>query len=267
MTQRPRLDLADMVDELTHAHTHREHFTIRHGQTWYGQDHVTTVPALLTQLDNTPTAANEVQDGPTRGAYGSKPSARLEALDCLDRIDRDTEWWIRHLGHQRDHRTTHTAVRFVASLAPGLDACDKRRPGCCDRHELEHDVRRWWTQARIVTGWDSPAWRPDNTCPMCSERGGLRVKLADHAGFCAECGETWDEANIGLLADHIRAESDAERRARPSRVACYCPITVMPNGTIARPIVVDLRLCPACGSARCVHALEERPAGLRDEAS
>jgi hypothetical protein len=77
--------------------------------------------------------------------------------------------------------------------------------------DVERDIRRWWTQARIVTGWDSPAWRPDNTCPLCGVRGGLRVKLADQSGFCTECGETWTPETIALLADHIRSENAEDR--------------------------------------------------------
>lgn len=202
---KPRLDLADLVDELTRPHIHREHYEYRRGQTWYGADHVTRVPALLVQLQH----ASPSGTGGDRSAsgYASRPAARIEALDCLQRIDTDAAWWVRHLGEDDDRSTTAGTVLQLHGLAAGLVACDRRRRGCCDRHELEHDVRRWWTQARIVTGWDSPAWRPANTCPLCGVKGGLRVKLADESGFCAECGETWVPETIALLAEHIRSEN------------------------------------------------------------
>lgn len=247
-TERP--SLADIVHELTSTHSHREHYRIRRGSTWYGEHHTTRVPSLLRQLEH----ASPSGQGEDRGSagYSSRPVARLEALDCLQNIDREASWWVKQLGED-DSRDTRGTVLQLHGLTPALKACDDRRPGCCQRHELEHDVRRWYTQARIVTGWDSPAWRPDNTCPMCSERGGLRVKLADQAAFCVECRETWDESTIGLLAHHIRAESEAERQPRPERAPCAC---LWP-----KPIAADLsRLCPWCGSARCWHVIEVRSA-------
>lgn len=64
--------------------------------------------------------------------------------------------------------------------------------------------------ATPLTGWDSPAWRPDNTCPLCSKHGGLRVRADATGATCVECGEAWDEAAIGLLAEHIRRENHDE---------------------------------------------------------
>jgi hypothetical protein len=104
-------------------------------------------------------------------------------------------------------------------------------------------------QARIVTGWDSPAWSPDNTCPQCGERGTLKVRLAEHIAMCKNdaCRATWDETTIGLLADHIRAESEAERVAAPGVGPCWCPWPA--------PLIPDMTWqCPRCGSARCTHA-------------
>jgi hypothetical protein len=69
---------------------------------------------------------------------------------------------------------------------------------------LAREVNRWWTWARVVTGWDSPPWRPNVDCPMCARRGGLRVRLNDRSAACLECGETWDHTTIGLLAEHLR---------------------------------------------------------------
>ena len=211
MTTRPGLPhLADVVGELTAAYTHREHYTVRAlGGTTWGRDHVTRVPSLLWQLEH----ATPSGQGGERGnsGYGSRPAARVEALSCLQSIDREASTWVRQLGED-DNRDTAGTILQLHGLLPRLEACERRRAGCCDRHQLEHDIRAWWTQARIVTGWDSPAWRPDNTCPSCEVRGTLRVKLADQAGFCVECRETWDETSIGLLAEHIRAENreDAE---------------------------------------------------------
>ena len=191
-------DLTDMVNELTQPHQHREHHQIRKGKTWYGLHHITTVPPLLWQLQHAaPTGTGDDRDN---GGYESRPTARLEALDCLIHIDLEASRWVRDLGED-DPLDTAGCVNRLHGLA-------RSHPESA--HAIAHDMRRWHTQARILTGWDLPAWRPDNTCPLCGVKGGLRVKLLDQCGFCARCGETWVPETIGLLADHIRGENADE---------------------------------------------------------
>ena len=63
---------------------------------------------------------------------------------------------------------------------------------------------------------------------------------------------------IGLLADHIRAESEAEREPLQGAGPCWCPYP--------QPRIPDLRFqCPRCGSARCRHALGTRLVGVAEE--
>lgn len=238
-----RYELADYVRELTERHQHNEHFTVRVGSEWRGQTHTTTAPSLLEQLWANDTPSATAEEGP-RAGYASRPAARLDALDTAVRIDLEASAWVRHLG-QDDPLDTRDVLRRLHGLAMSVDYEVRR--------EIEHDVRRWWIRARIVTGWDSPAWTPDNTCPVCSERGTLRVRLADCIATCTNdsCRVIWDRETIGLLADHIRAESAEQRRPKPGAGPCWCPWP--------KPIVSDLsRLCPGCGSARCRHALGAR---------
>ena len=237
MTDRPSRDVVDYVRELTETHTHREHFTIRKGKTWYGQHHTTTVPALLRQLVAASPSGN-VQERDNTG-YGSRPTARLEALDTLMEIDAQAARWVRWLGHD-DPGSTIACVRRLGGLYPDQD---KRVQA-----ELARDMRHWWTWARIVSGWDSPAWRPDNTCPMCGERRTLRINLAAQAAFCVHetCHETWDETRIGLLAEHIRQESEQERPPPAQPIPCQCRIPMQQQGRWG--------LCPVCGSSVCLNA-------------
>lgn len=254
MTSIRRLELADYVRELTQPHTHVETYQTRSltGAGFVDARHITQAPALLTQLANNDIPSQAADDGP-RAGYQSKPAARLDALDALADIDLAINRWITDIGDQPAHLDTARALRQLHGLVADADDVTKA--------EVTRDVRRWWTRARIVTGWDSPAWTPDNTCPSCGERGTLRVRLADHIGMCTyrgddharrePCGALWDEATIGLLADHIRAESEAERQIRPGSGPCWCPVP--------EPEVPDLRhTCPRCGSARCWHAIEAR---------
>lgn len=231
------MTVLDYVNELTRPHQHREHYTRKVGDTTYGQDHVTQVPPLLHQLRYaTPSGMGEERGG---AGYESRPALSLDALDTLARIEHQATQWLDHLG-AKDPGDLTRALQRLASLHVGMRDLD-------DRRALEHDVRRWWAQARVVTGWDSPAWRPDNSCPMCAEHGTLRVRLAEKVGLCVECRETWDDTNIGLLADHIRAESAAEKPPREAAL-CWCAWPAPPFEFRAGRWGA---LCPTCGTRTC----------------
>jgi len=281
VTRTHDMTIHDYVRELTAVHQHREHYTVRRSGTWYGQDHVTRVPALLVQLGAaSPSSAVEERDNT---GYGSRPAARLEASDTLARIDHEAARWVRTLGYDDPGDKLVEVRRIPASHGPTCPTCRhsscatirlgdyvERRPiprsgtaRCIrllagltpsldpkTRTQLTADLRRWWTWARIISGWDSAAWRPDNTCPMCGERRSLRVNLAAEAAFCVAdgCRETWDHSNIGLLADHIRQESEQERTPPPAPVPCHCR---WPNGLREQG---RWGLCPTCGSPCCVNA-------------
>ncbi|GAW50599.1 MULTISPECIES: DUF7341 domain-containing protein [unclassified Nocardioides] len=237
-------DLHDMIGELTRSHRHREVYTTDpiHGTRWT-RFHNTRVPSLLAQLE----AASPSGEGGARGGAGfeSRPAARVEALDVLVTIDREASRWVRMLG-QDDPGYTDRCLTLLASLLPQVVRCDlpRGRGTCCTWHMVEHDVRSWWTQARIVTGWDTPAWRPDVTCPNCTTRGSLRIRLEERCGMCVECRDSWDPSSYQVLADHVRTESMAKlgQRSEP----CGCPLP--------RPWTDLAVLCPKCGNASCHRA-------------
>lgn len=224
MTNTPELDVHDMVRELTQTHSHRQVYVHdEHGTAV----HWTREPALVRQLlDATPSVATA---GEASGsAARSKPIGRLESLDALILIDDAAGEWIDRLGGviPADPVEAGYALRTLAAegtirrlnrlhgLHPSTETCEKlshsrgEEDWCCQRGHLEHDVRRWWQQARIVTGWDSAAWKlNENTCPVCDVRGGLRIKLEAQSALCIECREVWPPEKIGLLAEWIRAEN------------------------------------------------------------
>lgn len=243
MNQPLGMDLLDYVAELTRPYVHREPYTVRLGATSYTQHHTTKVPALINQLQYaSPSGQGEERGG---GGYESRPAASVDAVATLSDIDHEAARWIRRLG-QDDPDDTIGCVRRVGSLAAGLVRCKKPARGCCEYHDIEHDAKHWWTQARVMTGWDSPAWRPDSSCPMCAERGTLRIKLVDQVGLCVECRETWNRETIGLLAEHIRLESAAERPSHELSL-CWC--------AWPRPAVETWpSLCPSCASPWCHRA-------------
>ena len=191
-TRRP--DTLTMIQELTQPTQNRQLY-LRKRKPRY---HTTNNPPLLAQLDESAMPSNNRIDGAGTIA-GSRPSASLDAIDTANRIHTDATWWLRTLGAD----DTGTTIDRVHRLAP--DALTN--------HDLARDVHRWWTWARITTGWDQPAWSPDNTCPICARRGTLRIRLAEHLATCIDdtCRTTWDETTIGLLAEHIRTENGEQQ--------------------------------------------------------
>jgi hypothetical protein len=172
--------------------------------TFVKQRHRTTSPPLLEQLWATVEASGSAEGG--QRSFASKPSARLDAIDAANDIEHGVFGWLTRLGHRPDNQDdTIAALRHLGALAAGTDH---------DTHRvIESDVRSWWVRARVLTGWDSPAWRPNNTCPLCGVKGGLRIRLDHHSGTCVECRQTWDPTTIGLLADHIRTENHEDDEA------------------------------------------------------
>jgi len=253
-------DLRNLITDLTRTRSHRERLTATVGLTSVSHTHFTRVPPLLAQLQTAdPTSETGGRSG---SGYESRPAASLEALDTLVNIDLEAARWVRDLGED-DPSTTIGCVKLLGGLLPSAHRCDPKRRGrqgetgwCCTWHAIEHDVRRWWAQARVVTGWDAPAWRPDNTCPNCGVRRALRIRLAERVGFCVECRETWPSDSYQVLAEHIRTESEVERsRVRLPKGPCLCrwPRTLGDELQVAvRPLAA---LCPRCGSASCEHAV------------
>lgn len=241
----------DMIAQLTRPHPHREHYVYEGAAgTSYGLNHTVRAPALLTQLEHL--EPSSVGDTATPGGFKSQPAARLESLDTLVRIDLEASRWVTDMG-ESDTGTTADVVRRLGGLLPSTVHCgsskaqrdEHRKIICCTRHMVEADIRSWWTQARVIAGWDTAPWRPDATCPNCAKRGGLRVRLSAHSGVCIECGETWTPESIDELAFHIRVESFETRSRRPA--ACWCP---WPS-----PVEVVDQLCPKCASGRCHRAI------------
>lgn len=198
-------DIHDWIPELVDAHDHREPYTQRVGTTTYTARHITRVPSLLDQLRHAGTPSTGEGGA---GGYASRPAGNLEALDALVRIDLQASRWVRDLGED-DPATTEDCLRLLHGLHASAHSCGPRlkKRGCCQRHEIERDVRSWWTAARVMTGWDSPAFRPDNTCPICGKRGTLRIRFSAGSAVCVECHETWNPDTLSLLARHIKAEN------------------------------------------------------------
>lgn len=190
-------DFHRMVHEITRPHVNVEAYEVLESGTWWKRRHRTTVPSLVDQLRNATPLTGTADDRAGTG-YGSRPAGNLEALDTLAYIDLEAARWVRDLGED-DPADTAACISLLHGMwASAADVTQRA---------IEDDVRRWWTQARIVSGWDSPAWKPDNTCPLCGVRGSLRIKRTADSALCVDCRETWTVDTVSFLAAHIRAEN------------------------------------------------------------
>jgi hypothetical protein len=214
MTQ-PELDIHDHIRELTTEHSHREPYVLD-GETRQ-LHHWTKVPALVVQLQGARDILGPEGDSGSRGAPTSKPATRIEAVDTLALIAFEAGDWCYRLDSATPADTVRRLQR-VHGLHPSTPTCGgthwKNRSAtfgwCCQRRWLEHDIQRWWQQARITTGWDMPAFKPRATCPLCGAKGTLRVKL--DGALCVEpkCRATWDASQVGLLGEHVRVETEGD---------------------------------------------------------
>lgn len=206
-------DMHTIVRQLTEYHTHREPFTgVTDKGTAWNDVHVTQVPPLIHQLTN----ADPASGAGGSGKPASKPPTSLDAIDTYTHIDLAAARWVRDLGED-DPADTIACVRKLYSLAASAHFCghnkatlEDRKVVCCTVHDVERDIRHWWTQARIVSGWDVAAWAPNNTCPVCEKRRTLRIRPDDQTAMCTGCRETWDTGSIGILAEHVRLENGEE---------------------------------------------------------
>jgi len=193
--------IADAVRDLTQPYTHIEPYAVVDGKGRVRpKHHLTKHPSLLDQLRAAETAGHGNEDQPA-GGYESRPAARLEAIATLNAIDSEVATWItwrRNTVRPTTEANLHAIVGVAADLV------------LADRRELAVEVRRWLTWARVVTGWDSPPWRPNVPCPMCATKGGLRIRLIEEAAACLDCGAAWDRDSIGLLAEEIRQATEGK---------------------------------------------------------
>lgn len=208
MSTHDLLTIADAVDELTRPRTNNEPYSQvnDHGTVIAGR-HSTHVPPLLEQLQQALEPGGTGDSG-MRSVPTSRPSARLEAMDTYMRIDQAVYLWVKTYAEGRRWDSLTDRLRALVGAATNIEDDEQ--------HSLAREARRWVTWSRVCTGWEVPARQPDNTCPLCAVRGGLRVRVGDGitsteaSAMCTACGESWDDSNIGLLAEHIRAENGDE---------------------------------------------------------
>lgn len=207
------MDTQTMITQLTQPTTHTEPITQPQQNpdgtiTWHTQRHKITWPSLLDQLIEAVTQSTSAEEGPRPG-FGSKPPARIDAIDAYARIDKEATTRLTQLGAEQRGLCRDLILR-INGLLPAHQPCanqPRKHEDCCTRHAIERDIRNWWTTARVLTGWDKPAWTPRNTCPLCGKRSTLKMRVEQETAVCTNCHETWAPSEFYLLVEHIRDEN------------------------------------------------------------
>jgi hypothetical protein len=207
-------DIADSADELTNPMRIVERIPdtnpYRHKRlrrVW-----IVTLPSLLDQLAQAIRPGESyVEDETTRGAFASRPAARLDAVDRFLAIEAGAAMWCATARLQLRVDPAGN-IRALVGAAPNLDSGRQR--------DLRSDLRAWRTWAATVTGWEHPPHVPRAPCPLCDAKGTLRMRLDRNTACCMACGSAWDVTNIGLLTEHIKIyRAEAERAAHRARAA------------------------------------------------
>jgi hypothetical protein len=225
---------------------HREHYTtdLIAGTRW-SRNHTTRVPSLLAQLEHSMPSSQ----GESSGARGfeSRPAARLEALDALIRIDRDSADWCVVLDPDRAvPSSTAGGVVRLGSLLPRVERCHRAKAGAEGPGDRLLSVASGGVGHPVVVGaGPDPGWvgfagvAAARVVPaVWDSRGRCGSGCRRTWGRARTCRETWDPSTIGVLAEHIRVEAfrrSADRRVEP----CWCPW----------PTPVD-RMGPLCSAVR-----------------
>lgn len=198
MNTRPQMLAADHIRDLVQGFTTTERVT----QPKQGSDgrwrpvtqfHHLTHPALIDQLEAAVTGASaRANEDASRGAFGSKPAAHLEAVDVLARIRREACDLAHDLGVDVYRKTPTKNVLLGISSKIG-DKPSSR-------------VHRWWVSARLATQWDSRPFQPAGVpCMECWELGSLRIDAAADLARCVECHTVWDgPSEIANLAQYVK---------------------------------------------------------------
>lgn len=156
--------------------------------------HVVEHGALLAQLLVATQTATAVGDGDLgRSSPRSKPSARIDAIAAMERVDVESRWWADALGTRSRTRLPDRLRGLVGGAGHSLGLTDERG------RTLAKATRSWVSLARVVTGHDSPPFSPHVRCPDCDRLGGLRVRLSSRVAVCLECGQSWEDDATGSL--------------------------------------------------------------------
>lgn len=158
------------------------------------------MPGLLVQLEQ---PASKATAGLSSAGPGSRPPGSLEGASWLQVIEQQARVIASSmLGRMLSLEVPRAQVRIVPRRAVDAIAVIHRYVPDLDRDELldvDRAVRTWWAQARVVTTWDVPPYKPHAPCPNCAHVGKLQLRARPLVLVCLECTEAWDSASLAEL--------------------------------------------------------------------
>lgn len=186
-----------LADVLTETQVHQERYevwsTSRHRLVRY---HRTVQHGLLVQLHHAVLPSMAGLDEGAGSIPASRPPLEVEALSRYEEIAAAACAWCVDL-ELKPRVLPEGNIRLLVG-AP-LDKIQQKA--------LLADLRRWTSWCRVYLGLEQVRQIPGVRCLVddCNTLGSLRINLTTSHGVCVACGASWDEKNIGVLAEHIKA--------------------------------------------------------------
>lgn len=137
--------------------------------------HVVQHLGLLDQVEETISGSTMGHEEFSGGVAASKPAARLECIDYIARVNRES---------------AALAVKMDLMYLP----LRPRLLGMSDQLAVAV-ARDWWSAARIITQHDAAPVSPNVPCgnSSCDRRQSMRLRLEDRIAVCVECHSVWSD--------------------------------------------------------------------------
>lgn len=215
-----QINIQERITRLTRPSKSREHVPLGYHPSY---DLVVIHHLSLLEQLRIAVSGSARADGASGPSFSSRAPIRLDALDVLERIEREARAWVKSLGG-KCRATVEGNLWFLSGATADLDVVELL-------DDLDSAARSWEVGAAVTSGWDAPAWRPHVPCMACDQSDTLRVRAEQTPSgwspraYCVECGAAWDVSNIGVLGNHIQIVLDqrAEQLAEQLRQAGASP--------------------------------------------
>ncbi len=196
-------DIADVADALTEPHRHLEpvYDTDRHRNRRLRRVWPSSQPGLLQALwEAIEPGRAAVDKGRPAGGYRSVPPLCLEAVSRYVSI----QIGVVRLCWSLDVRLRDSTASSIRALVGAAALADSEAQAF-----VLGELRTWRTWCAVMTGWQTPAYAPTVPCPACDRANALRINLGRKTAMCIACDACWDPGTIGVLANYIRAATEA----------------------------------------------------------
>lgn len=174
----------------------------------------TIVPGLIQQLRDLAEEGSASSDETgVRSVPDSRPPGAFDAVALIAAITFGAAWRAGQL-KLKPRDSAEGNIRSIVGAASTIDSDTQR--------DVRHELVSWRRQADVILGWEQPPVELVAPCPVvdtdghgtpCGARGTLLAQRNGTAARCVKCGAAWDEANVGMLFEHVRRYTEASKAA------------------------------------------------------